>query len=92
MKTPSELREIILEKAILDNSFRTRLKADPVGTLKNELNVGLPDGFNIQIHEDDGVSTSHIVLPPPTEMTEEEFAEVGAAGCDSGDYFYDCDL
>lgn len=92
VRTISELREEILEKAILDQDFRSRLVDDPIGVLKSEVGIELPDGFNLQVHEDDGLQSAHIVLPPRVEMTAEELAEVGgAAECDgSSDYKWDC--
>ena len=92
MRTAAQLREQIIEKAILDSGFRSRLVEDPTGTVTKELGVTLPDGFQLKVLEDDGVSTSHIVLPPPSEITEEELSQISAASqCDgSQHYLYDC--
>lgn len=80
-----------MAKSLTDSDFRRRLIDDPAATLRDELGVALPDGFTLHVHEDDGVSSAHIVLPPPTELTEGELERVAGGGCDgTQQYMWDC--
>ena len=82
MKTASEMRAQILSRADEDGDFRARLIADPKAAISSEVGTTLPDGFNVEVHED-SATTAHLVLPPPPELTEAELAM--AAG---GDHYY----
>ena len=66
-QTIDELREHLVEKATVDETFRAQLIADPKGTIKEELGLTIPDGFRIKVHED-RVDTSHMVLPPAPQL------------------------
>ena len=87
MKTANQIREQILDRATLDTDFRERFKADPVSTLKNEFGLSVPDGFHVNVHEDDARNT-HIVLPPSPELSESELSIVSAGDGDSH-YYWD---
>ena len=100
MKTATQLREEIMAKSLIDPDFRQRLLDDPVTALRDDIGVNLPDGFKLQVHEDNGVDAAHIVLPPAAELAEEQMAQVGGGvgstgapseNCDGYSYYmYDC--
>jgi len=92
MKTIGQLREEIMGRSLIDSDFRQRLLDDPVAALRDDVGVVLPDGFELHVHEDNGVDAAHIVLPPAAELTGEEMAQVAAGGdCDGEQtYIYDC--
>ena len=81
MKTATELRARILIRAGEDGDFRARLIADPKATISSEVGTTIPEGFNVEVHED-SATTAHLVLPPSPELTEAELAM--AAGGDHG--------
>ena len=75
-----EMRERLIEKAIADETFRARLLADPKNAVQDELGVQVPDGFTIEVHEE-AADTSHLVLPPSTQLDEAELNQAaGGAG------------
>ena len=59
----AELREHLMEKATVDDDFRTELLADPKAAIKAELGIDIPEGFEIKVHEE-AADTGHLVLPP----------------------------
>ena len=75
MMTESEMQEYIVNKAAQDETFRARLMEDPKSTIEQELNVILPEGSTIYVHEE-GVMTSHLVLPPLGRLDPEQLASV----------------
>lgn len=79
MKTPQELRASIAERAVNDEAFRSSLLADPKAALAMELGVKLPEGFDVEVHEEDGTK-AHIVLPPSSRLSEADLRT--AAGGD----------
>lgn len=78
MTTASELRDRILARSEEDDDFRSRLMEDPKGTIGAELNVSIPESFNIVVHEDTA-STTHLVLPPSPKLTEADL-QMAAGG------------
>ena len=93
MKTVGQLREEIMSRSLIDSDFRQRLLDDPASALRDDIGVALPDGFNIHVHEDNGVDAAHVVLPPPSQLSAEEMQQVAGA-CDDpngvGTYAWDC--
>ena len=73
--TVSELRNRLVEKATKDEAFRARLLVDPKAAIKEELDLTIPDGFTVSVHED-GLNTSHLVLPPNSKLGEDELRTV----------------
>ena len=80
--TMSEMKVRILDKAAEDEEFRSQLVADPKSAISAELGVCIPEGFAIQVHEDDA-TRAHLVLPLSEQLTEADLAKV-AAGVDVG--------
>ena len=78
-QTIDELREHLVEKAAIDEAFRAQLIADPKGTIKEELGLTIPDGFSIKVHED-RVDTSHMVLPPATQLDSADLKQAAGGG------------
>ena len=78
--TVGAMRERLIEKATADETFRARLLADPKNAVQDELGVQVPDGFTIEVHEE-AADTSHLVLPPSTQLDEAELNQAaGGAG------------
>ena len=66
-------------KAAEDEDFRARLLADPKAVIEEELDLSIPDGLDIQIHEDTA-TTSHFVIPPSAKLAEEDLRAVAGGG------------
>ena len=73
MKTATELRARILSRAGEDGDFRARLVADPKAAVADEIGMTVPEGFNVEVHED-SATTAHLVLSPSPELTEADLA------------------
>ena len=73
--TEAMVREFIVGKATRNDEFRKALVADPLGTVTAELGVRLPDGIDVEVHEETHDSL-HLVLPAPMEMTPAELEQV----------------
>ena len=86
MKTATELKARILSRADDDGDFRARLVADPRAAVADEIGMTVPEGFNVEVHED-SATTAHLVLPPSPELTEAELANVAGAGSAKGYYW-----
>ncbi len=85
MTTPTEFRNQILSKAAEDGEFRGSLLSDPAAAISSELGISIPDGLNIQVHED-GQNVVNLVLPPKRELAKEELEQV------AGGLLYDDDF
>ena len=75
MTTATELKSRILNKAEEDSDFRAHLIADPRAAIASEVGAVVPDGFDIVVHED-SATTTHLVLPPSSALTEAELETV----------------
>ena len=73
--TVSEMKARVVAKAAEDEDFRAQLVAEPAATLSAELDVSIPEGFMVEIHEDSATS-AHLVLPPSQRLTTEDLAQV----------------
>ena len=73
--TASGMRERLIAKAAADETFRARLLSDPKAAVEDELDLAIPAGFTIEVHED-AVDTSHLVLPPPSKLEEADLDQV----------------
>ena len=82
METPNEMRTKIVEKAHGDAGFRARLLSDPKKAIREALDVAIPEGLSIEVHEE-GASTAHLVLPPASKLSEGDLQAV--AGGNMGD-------
>lgn len=70
-QTIEEVNTYLRNKAVEDEAFRSRLLSDPKSVLSDELDVTIPDDFNIQVHEE-SASTAHIVIPPSSALSEQD--------------------
>ena len=61
--TVGELRERLVERAVADETFRSRLLSDPRATIGAELELEVPPGFTVEVHEE-SADVAHVVLPP----------------------------
>lgn len=72
-QTVSEMKAHIMAKAADDPGFRANLLADPKVAISAELAIFIPEGFNIQVHED-GATTAHLALPLSDQLSEADLA------------------
>ena len=77
MKNPIDLADVLLARAAGDSDFRERLLAKPKETIEAEFGVTLADDHDIRVHED-SYSTTHVVLPPRSKLSEAEREEAKA--------------
>ena len=82
MKTASDIRMALIEKAGEDEDFRARLLSDARSAIESEFDITLPDGFSMHVHEEEP-ATAHLVLPPSPGLSTEELAAV-SGGVDYG--------
>ena len=75
MKSVSEMRAHLIEKAEMDEAFRTRLVADPKTVVSEEFGVKVPEGFSMTVHEETADS-AHLVLPPSPRLSDEALTQV----------------
>ena len=87
METPKEMRAKIVGKAAVDADFRARLLSDPKGAIEQELGVTIPASLSIEVHEEDGDATAHLVLPPASKLSEGDMQTV--TGASFGSYAYE---
>jgi len=78
--TVEEFQDHMRERATVDEEFRARLLADPKAVMEEELDMSIPDGFNILVHEDTA-TTAHLVIPPSASLAAEDLQAV-AGGVD----------
>lgn len=79
IRTASEMKAHIIARATEDEEFRARLLADPKSVITAEIDMPIPEGFSIQVHEDDA-TTAHLILPPSDRLTEADLAQVAGGG------------
>ena len=84
MKTASEMRMALIEKAGENDEFRAQLLADPKSAIESEFDVSVPEGFTLNVHEESPES-AHIVLPPNPGLSTEQLA-TAAGGTDGVDF------
>ena len=78
MKTAGQMRIHLLAKATEDEEFREKLLKDPKAAISEELNMTLPSGFKVFVHEDTS-DTTHLVLPPLARLSIQELQAVSGA-------------
>ena len=86
MSQQDPIQEQIIAKAMKEETFRQELLSNPKVAVERGLGITLPQGTNIQVHEDTP-NTVHIVLPmkaqsgEPQELSDAELEQaVGGAG------------
>ena len=85
MKTASQMRVEILEKAAEDEGFRAKLLLHPRRAVSEHFGMSVPEGFDIRVVEDTA-DTTNLVLPPSARLEEEHLAAIsGASQWVSGD-------
>ena len=78
-QTVEEFHDYVRNKAVEDEEFRARLLADPKAVVEDELDLSIPDGFAIEVHEE-SATTAHLVIPPSAALAEADMR--AAAGGD----------
>lgn len=74
-QTFEDFNNYVRNKSVEDEEFRSRLLADPKAVIEEELDLSIPDGLDIQVHEDTA-TTSHFVIPPSAKLAEEDLRAV----------------
>lgn len=77
MQTIDELRDRLVERAMRDEGFRSRLLADPKSAVESELDLRVPEGFSVVVHEEND-STGHLILPPSSQLDDADLSQVAA--------------
>ena len=75
MKTETQVREELIEKANSDDEFRQLLLDDPRAAVRGEFGIDIPDGINLFVHEEKD-SDFHVVLPVSGAMSPRELGMV----------------
>ena len=78
-QTFEDFNNYVRNKAVEDEEFRSRLLADPRAVIEEELDLSIPDGLDIRVHEDTA-TTSHFVIPPSAKLAEEDMRAVAGGG------------
>ena len=78
-QTFEDFNNYVRNKAVEDEEFRSRLLKDPRAVIEDELDISIPDGLDIQVHEDTA-TTSHFVIPPSARLAEEDMRAVAGGG------------
>ena len=68
-KTRTELEAELIARVADDDALRARFLENPKEVIQEALGVTIPEGFNIQVHEENSM-TAHLVLPPTGQLTE----------------------
>ena len=76
-----EFHSYVRDKAVEDEEFRGRRLADPKAVMEEELDLSIPEGFNIEVHEETA-STVHLVIPPSARLAERDLQAVAGGGLD----------
>ena len=85
MMPVNAMRERLIDKATTDKAFRERLIADPKNTIREELNVTIPAGFDVEVLEDEATK-GYLVLPPSADLNEVDLKQ--AAGGTTWEFFW----
>ena len=75
MKSLSEMRDHLIEKAEENPAFRSRLIAEPGAVVKEEFGIEMPESFNLHVVEDDA-ENAWLILPPSSELTDKQLLSV----------------
>lgn len=79
MQTAEDMQRRLMDRAAVDATFRQQLVSDPRGAIRSELGVDVPEGIQIQVHENDS-ETLHLALPA-NELGEEQLEAIAAGRC-----------
>ena len=77
MQAEREVRAYIMLRATEDDVFRSRLLADPKGTVEAETGVTLPAEYTFHVHEETATDT-HMVLPMQMDLSRQDLEAVTA--------------
>lgn len=71
--------ETVIERAMNDEDFRSRLLADPKGTIESDMGLAFPEGSELRVLENTPTVT-HLVLPMAQEELDLETLDKVAGG------------
>ena len=85
METPQAMRTRVIEKAAEDTEFRARLVEDPKSAVvedpksavERELDISIPAGMAVQVHEE-SADTVHLILPPNSKLSQADMQAIHA--------------
>ena len=84
-RTMSFVYDMIQERASEDEAFRASLLKQPKVAIKEAFGVDVADNLEVKVYEmhettgDDGAAIGHIVLPPPSKLSDEQLKGVAGA-------------
>ena len=79
MKTATELESHLLSKASEDANFRAKLLSDPNSAIKEATGLTVPDGININVHEESSTEF-HLIVPPESgAISDDELRHVAGS-------------
>ena len=75
----AEIQDKIIARVGEDGEFRARLVADPRAAIQEVTGMPIPDGIEMQVHEESATSF-HLVLPPHGQLTDAEMTHMFGGG------------
>ena len=78
----------ILAKCWSDESFKQKLMADPMGTLKAE-GATMPEGMSVKVVENNDKVVNLVIPAKQTDLTDADLDKVAGG---QGNFQRDCDL
>ena len=75
----------ILAKCWSDESFKKKLMADPMGTLKTE-GAKMPEGLSVNVLENTDKVFNLVIPAKPTDLTDADLEKVAGGGACFADY------
>ena len=69
----------VLAKCWSDESFKKKLLADPVGTLKSE-GAKMPEGMTVKVTENTDKVFNLVIPAKPTDLTDADLDKVAGGG------------
>lgn len=78
-----ETRKLVLEKAMVDVDFRNKLLESPCKAIEEVAGLALPEGYKIQVIEQDPDCQKAFILPPMVagEFSDEDMEMIAGGSC-----------
>jgi hypothetical protein len=80
----TQIENILIEKAMHDESFRALLKDDPKGAMQKEFGAIIPSQINIRVLEEDA-QNFYLVLPSSESQSGDELTDIELRDVAGGD-------
>ena len=79
MQSAEAMWKRLSDRAGEDADFRAELVADPRAVISRELDIEVPDGIDLHIHEND-MENVHLTLPAFPQLDEEQLEHIAGGG------------